>query len=70
MAAPELEKAARSMAGRALIVKVDTEAHPQLAAAYGVRGIPNFVVLSGGQVRKQHAGLVRHDELVRWLETA
>lgn len=68
MAAPELEKVAESMAGRALVLKVDTDAHPDIAARYGVRGIPNFVVLEGGRVKLQHAGLVRHTEMQRWLE--
>jgi thioredoxin 2 len=70
MAAPELEKVAQSMAGRALVLKVDTDAYPQIAARYNVRGIPNFVVLKDGQLKQQHAGLVRHTEMQRWLETA
>src|SRR6185436_13116299 len=59
MAAPEVRETARSMAGRALVVKVDTESHPELAQRFGVRGIPNFVVLKGGQVAFQQPGLVR-----------
>lgn len=67
MAAPELEKVAQQMAGRALVLKVDTDAHPEVAARYGVRGIPNFVVLEQGRVKKQHAGLVRSTDMIRWL---
>ena len=33
MAAPEVKKVAAGMAGRALVLKVDTERHPELAAA-------------------------------------
>lgn len=32
LAAPEVAKAAAEMAGRAVVLKVDTEPHPQLAA--------------------------------------
>src|ERR1051325_9978552 len=44
MAAPEVKHAASDLAGRALVLKVDTEKYPQLAARYNVTGIPNFVV--------------------------
>jgi thioredoxin 2 len=47
---------------------VNTDRHPELSARYGVRSIPNFVVLRNGQAVRQHAGVVRHDELKRWLE--
>jgi thioredoxin 2 len=70
MAAPEVKKVAASLAGRALVLKVDTERYPDLAARYNVRGIPNFIVLRGGQVVSQHAGLAPADEMQRWLESA
>ena len=44
--------------GRALVLKVDTDRHPELASRYDVRGIPNFIVLKHGQVVMQHAGVV------------
>jgi thioredoxin 2 len=58
------------MAGKAVVVKVDTEAHPELAARFGVQGIPNFVVLSGGRTVFQQAGLVSHDQMEQWLRSA
>ncbi len=58
MAAPHVKQAAKDRAGKAIVVKVDTEKHPQLAARYGVRGIPNFVVMKRGAVVQQQAGLV------------
>ena len=41
MAAPEVARTSADMAGRAIVLKVDTERHPELAARYNVRGIPN-----------------------------
>jgi thioredoxin 2 len=70
MAAPEVEAVAREMAGRAIVVKVDTEAHPEIASRYGVQGIPNFVVLRDGRVVMQKAGVTSRTEMRRWLETA
>lgn len=70
MAAPAVAAVASSMAGRALVVKVDTEAHPQLAAGFGVRGIPNFVVLRHGRVVHQHAGVAPAPDMEQWLQAA
>ena len=69
-AAPEVARTAAAMAGRALVLKVDTEAHPDIAARYRVSSIPNFVVLAGGHVVSQQAGLVDAAQMTRWLETA
>lgn len=70
MAAPEVHALAREMAGRALILKVNTEDSPQTAARFGVQSIPNFVVLRSGRVAFQQAGLVPRAEMRRWLEAA
>lgn len=69
-AAPEVASAAAETAGRAVVLKVDTEAHPDLAARYRVQSIPNFVVLSGGRVVVQQPGLVPSAQLVAWLTNA
>jgi thioredoxin 2 len=69
-AAPEVARTAIDMAGKALVLKVDTEAHPQLSARYQVRGIPNFLVLSGGKTVFQQAGLVGHEQMEQWLRSA
>lgn len=70
MAAPEVRELAREMAGKALVLKVNTEEHPQTAARFGVQSIPNFVVLRDGRVVFQRAGLAPRAEMRRWLETA
>ena len=69
-AAPEVARAAAETAGRAVVLKVDTEAWPDLAARYRVQSIPNFVVLSGGNVVVQQPGLVPAAQLVAWLDGA
>jgi thioredoxin 2 len=70
MAAPEVSRAAADMAGKAIVLKVDTEKYPQIAARYNVRGIPNFAVFYGGRVVTQQAGLVDHTQMERWLKSA
>ena len=68
MAAPEVEKLARLAEGEALVLKVNTETHPNLAARYGIRSIPAFLVFRDGQVVMQRAGVASHAEMRKWLE--
>lgn len=70
MAAPEVKELARETAGKALILKVNTEEFPQLAAQFRVQSIPNFVVLRGGRPVFQQAGLAPRAEMRRWLNSA
>jgi thioredoxin 2 len=70
MAAPHVAQAARDLAGRAIVLKVDTERFPRLAAQYNVRGIPNFAVFSRGRLQFQQAGLVDAATMESWLTRA
>ena len=70
MAAPHVAQTARDLAGRAVVVKVDTEKFPALAAQYNVRGIPNFAVFSHGRLAFQQAGLVDAATMQSWLTQA
>jgi thioredoxin 2 len=70
MAAPHVAQVARDLAGKAVVLKVDTERYPQLAARYQVQGIPNFAVFAGGQLQFQQAGLVDANTMKSWLAKA
>jgi thioredoxin 2 len=70
MVGPEVAATAASVAGRALVLKVDTERLPALAARYQVQGIPNFVVFRGGAVIEQRAGALRRPELMKLVDRA
>jgi thioredoxin 2 len=70
MAAPEVSRTAKEMAGKAVVVKVDTERHPDVAARFNVRGIPNFAVFLGGKLVRQQAGLVNAEQMESWLVAA
>jgi thioredoxin 2 len=69
MSAPEVARVARDMAGRALVLKVDTERHPDLAAAYEIRAVPTFVVLKNGAVSFRQSGLARSPQMQAWLDS-
>lgn len=70
MAAPHVAQVARELAGKAVVLKVDTEKHPELAARYNVQGIPNFAVFAGGKLNFQQAGLVDAPTMESWLTRA
>jgi thioredoxin 2 len=70
VAAPHVAQVAKDLAGRAVVLKVDTEAFPELASRYNVRGIPNFAVFARGNLQFQQAGLVDANTMKTWLERA
>lgn len=70
MAAPEVARTASDMAGRAIVVKVDADRDPELAARFDVRGIPNFAVLYRGHLVMSQAGVVGHQQMEDWLNSA
>lgn len=70
MVAPEVHKVAQSMAGKAVVLKVDTDRHPGLAERFNVVSIPNFVVLKEGRVVMQRPGLVPQATIESWLKSA
>lgn len=56
MVAPEFSKAAQVLAGKAILLKVNTEQQQPLAARFAVRSIPNFKLFVGGEVKWDQAG--------------
>jgi thioredoxin 2 len=68
VAAPEVHELAKEMAGRALVLKVNTEEHPGLSSRFGVQSIPNFVVLRDGKVVAQRSGFGGRADMRRWVE--
>jgi thioredoxin 2 len=64
--APEVKKVAHNLAGKALVLKVDTDALGDLAQRYQVQSIPNFALFSGGRLVRQRAGALDHRQLERW----
>lgn len=70
MVAPELKRVAHDLSGKALVLKVDTDRHPELAARFNVSGIPNFVVLKNSRVVRQQAGALDHRRLRAMVESS
>ncbi len=69
-AAPQVHELAREVAGRGLVLKVNTEEHPGLATQFRVQAIPYFMLMRGGIIIVERAGAVPRAEMRRWFEAA
>jgi thioredoxin 2 len=65
--APLVDKVARAHAGRLLVLKLNTEDHPQPSARLGIQGIPTFIVFSAGREVARRAGAMPLGELTRFV---
>ena len=68
--APQFEAAAQQMKGRAVFVKVDSDASPQAAARFAIRSIPTMVRLDRGRETKRQSGAVQAAQIVAWADAA
>ena len=57
MLAPQLEKVADEYAGKVKIVKVNVDEEGELAARYGISGIPTLIFFKGGKAADTVVGL-------------
>ncbi|MFT3690198.1 thioredoxin family protein [Paenirhodobacter sp.] len=55
--APQFEAAARMLAPRVRLAKIDTQAHPEAAQRYGIQGIPAFILFAAGREIARAAGV-------------
>jgi thioredoxin 2 len=71
MVAPELEKVARSGAGRWLVVKVNTDVLDDVAARYRIQSIPTLAVIRNGRELGRITGARPAADIERFIvETA
>jgi thioredoxin 1 len=54
--APVLDDIAEAYEGRLVVGKVNVDEEPDLAAAFGVRGIPTIVLMKGGEAVSSMTG--------------
>jgi thioredoxin 2 len=70
VAAPEVAKAAARLAGKALVLKVDTEKTPRLAQRFSIESLPSFLVFAGGRRVGQQAGAMSAERLLALVAVA
>jgi thioredoxin 2 len=66
--APGVEQAARDLAGRLKVVKVNVDEAPRVAERFGVHGIPTLLILRQGREVARQVGAVPPPALRRWVE--
>ncbi len=68
--APVVDELAKDYAGKLKVVKLNVDDNPETAARYGVRGIPNLLIIKNGQVKEQIVGAVPKGHLVKAVDNA
>ncbi len=63
--APVLERFAREQAGKVVVLKLDTEAHPEAGARFGIQAIPTLVAFRDGREVERVSGALPLDDLRR-----
>ncbi len=67
MMGPEFAKAAKSLKGKARLVKLDTQKYQSTGGRYRIRGIPTMVAFERGKERKRQSGALRAGQIVNWV---
>jgi thioredoxin 2 len=67
MVAPEVAKVAAKLAGQVIVVKVDTEALPDVSARLGIRSIPMMALFLGGREAARTVGARPAQDLVTFI---
>jgi putative thioredoxin len=65
---PVLEKLAKAYGGRFLLAKVNTDESPQVAAAMGIRSIPQVTLFIGGRPVDQFMGALPEGQIRAFLD--
>jgi thioredoxin 1 len=68
--APMVEEIAVEYEGKLKVTKLNVDEHPVTASRYGIRGIPNLIILRAGAVKEQIVGAVPKAKLVSAIEKA
>lgn len=66
--APVVDELASAYAGRLKVVKMNVDDNPSTPGTYGVRSIPNLLIIKGGEVKDQIIGAVPKAHLQKAIE--
>ena len=66
--APAIEEIAKDYQGKLKVVKVNIDDNPNVAAKFGIRGIPTLLFFKGGEVVRQVVGAQPKKRLVKTVE--
>jgi len=66
--APAYEEASLQMPLQAQFLKVNTDEHQELGAAYGIQSIPTIIAFKGTQEQERLSGAMSTQRLVNWAK--
>lgn len=66
MMAPHFAQAAQQLEPHFQLLKLDTEAHPEVGAQFQIRSIPTLALFLGGRELARHSGAMGAADIVRW----
>ena len=69
MMAPAFEQAAARLAPGIRLAKLDTEAAPEIATRFGIRGIPTLIAFRNGREVARQSGALDLPRLLDWIGT-
>lgn len=68
MMGPMIDEIARAMAGKTLVVKVNTDESPRVSQQYGIRSIPFFARFENGKVAASQVGAMDRRAMLKLAE--
>ena len=66
--APAYEEAALKIPLQAQFLKVNTDEHQKLGAAYGIQSIPTIIAFKGTQEQDRLSGAISSQRLINWAK--
>jgi thioredoxin 2 len=67
--APQYAAAAAELEPTARLAKLDTDAEPELASEFGIRGIPTLILFKAGREVARQSGAMGKSDIIRWVRT-
>jgi thioredoxin-like negative regulator of GroEL len=58
---------AKRRMGELMVVRINVEEHPELAAAFGIQGVPTYLILYRGNERARTVGEMAETDFSLWV---
>ncbi|HEK86651.1 MAG TPA: thiol reductase thioredoxin [Candidatus Aminicenantes bacterium] len=67
MMAPFLERLARRRAGELMVIKIEVDRYPEMAAQFGIQSVPTFAIFHRNSERGRISGAMPETDLALWV---
>jgi len=64
---PAIVSLAERRMGELMVVRIDVEVHPEMAAGFGIQGVPTFIILYRGNERARSVGQMTETDFSLWV---